>query len=128
MISRAGKILIIVLVGGFPLLCSMGMTPCCGHETSTVKTSCCCQNQELETPVGGSSFPLDHQDTCLCSLEFYAIQSSSVSLDTPAVGSSFDLSQWDHRDTGQQQVHGPHASGFCLSGRAMRVQLSSLLC
>ena len=99
MISRAGKILIIVLVGGFPLLCSMGMTPCCGHETSAVETSCCCQNQELETPVGGSSFPLDHQDTCLCSLEFYAIQSSSVSLDTPAVGSSFDLSQWDHSDS-----------------------------
>ena len=128
MISRASKILIIVLVGGFPALCSMGLIPCCAYGPSAVESSCCCQNQDLETPLDGSALPGDHQDTCICNLGFFAIQSSSVSLDTPAVGSSFDLSQWDHRDTGQQQVHGPHASGFCLSGRAMRVQLSSLLC
>ena len=128
MISRASKILIIVLVGGFPALCSMGLIPCCAYGPSAAESSCCCQNQDLETPLDGSALPGDYQYTCICNLGFFAIQSSSVSPGAPAAGSSSDLSRWDLNDSGQQQVHDPRACGFCLSGRAIRMQLSSLLC
>jgi len=128
MISSIHKIMLIVLVGGFPVLISMGMIPCCADMTSSVDRSCCCHSQDLETPENENSLPSDDHDTCICNLGFFAIQGSSV-MDAPGVtGLSLDLFRWDQRAPVQVPLPGEHASGYCCAGRLLRVQLSSLLC
>ena len=126
MISRAYNILFIALVGGFPALSNMGLAPCCTYEASPVYSSSCCQH--LETPGSENSLPLDHQEICMCSLGFVAIQASSVNPDGESAGSFFDLSLWIPMAPGQPHVRGLSASDACPSGRALRLQISSLLC
>ena len=129
MISRAYNILFIALVGGFPALCNMGLAPCCTHGTSPVHSSSCCQH--LETPGSENSLPLDHQEICMCSLGFFAIQASSVNPDGESAGSFFDLSLWIPMAPGQPHAMGPPASGASgasRTGRALRLQISSLIC
>ena len=128
MISSIHKTVLVVLVGGFPALISMGMIPCCADMISSVDRSCCCHSQDLETPESESSLPSGDHDTCICNLGFFAIQGSSV-MDAPGVtGSSLDLFRWDKRASVQVLLAGEHASGYCCAGRLLRVQLSSLLC
>jgi hypothetical protein len=126
MISRAYNMLFIALVGGFPALWSMGLAPCCMYEASLVHSSSCCQH--LETPGSENSLPLDHQEICMCSLGFFAIQASSVSPDEESAGSFFDLSHWIPMAAGQPHAMGPPASGASRTGRALRLQISSLIC
>ncbi len=126
MISRAYNILFIALVGGFPALSSMGLAPCCTFEASPVYSSSCCQH--LETPGSENSLPRGHQETCICSLGFFAIQSSSVSPDAESSGSFLDLSVSNPMAPGQLHVRGLSASDACPSGRALRLQISSLIC
>ena len=130
MISSIHKIMLIVLVGGFPALISMDLTPCCADMTSSVDRSCCCHFQDLETLESENSLPSGDHDTCtcICNLGFFAIQGSSV-MNAPGVtGFPLDLFKWDKRAPVQVLLPGEHASGYCCAGRLLRVQLSSLLC
>ena len=126
MIAWTSHILFVLLVGGFPALCSMGLNPCCTIATGDLQPLTCCQHRVAAEEE--SSLPHEQPETCLCSLGFFAIQSQGVSPDPLSAGPLFDLSRWNAGDRCQASIHAQPASCFSSSGRLRRLQLSSLLC
>ena len=135
MISRVNKMLLMLLVGAFPALCSpalcsLGLAPCCISVTTVDESSSCCNHHldddDVATPVAGC--PLNHHGCFICSNEFVAIQGSAMTSIPPAMVSS---SGPFHLYRGGVDLSGSNlqdASGECLSGRSLRVLLSSLIC